>query len=169
MLTYFFPVEVRMRDFAVAVLGGQSLATPLSGPAAWLKLALGDSKVAQALRLWGAGPPSWVNLYRVLEVIESDVGGKIYEAGWAPKKEVTRFTHTPNRAETLGDQARHGKERTSPPRNPMSLADARSLLTRLLDRWLCEKGARGSVLPVQTAWGVKDTDLLSLDCAEQIK
>jgi len=47
--------------------------------------------------------------YKILEIIELDVGGSIYQEGWTNKSEATRFTQTANSAEALGDAARHAK------------------------------------------------------------
>jgi hypothetical protein len=102
----------------------------------WLKLAASDELVERALRLFGRGEPSWGTLYSVFEVVQSSVGGRMFEHDWVTKTEVKRFTHTANSPGALGDEARHGTESTEPPQVPMSLGEARELIDRLLTRWL---------------------------------
>ena len=75
----------------------------------------------------------------MFEIVQSDVGGKIIKAGWATKAEVERFTHTADSAVAVGDDARHGHEKFQPPKKPMSLADAKDLITRILKSWLDSK------------------------------
>jgi hypothetical protein len=104
-------------------------------PALWLNVAQNYEKVAHALRIWGKGPHDWINLYKILEIIESDVGGKIYQERWISKPEVTRFTQTANSAEALGDAARHAKKRIPPPPKPMTIQEAQHLIRELLKKW----------------------------------
>ncbi len=95
-----------------------------------------DPEVAKALRIFGSGDLDWRDLYVVFEVIEGDAGKAIREGDWASAAVIKNFKHTSNSVGALGDVARHGKESTQPPKNPMSLDDARSLVRNLLDRWL---------------------------------
>jgi hypothetical protein len=110
-------------------------------PALWLNVALTDEKVSHALRLWGRRKQDWVNLYRILEIIESDVGGLIYQENWVSKTNITRFTRTANSPEVLGDAARHAKKRDPPPRKPMRIHEAEDLMRGLLQRWVDSKKA----------------------------
>jgi len=48
--------------------------------------------------------------------------------GWATKKELSDFRQTANHPEGSGIHARHGHLNTEPPKNPMSLADAKRLI-----------------------------------------
>lgn len=105
----------------------------------WVELAERDAKVDKALRILITRETNWVNLYNILNVILSDVGGMIWQAGWATKSDVDRFTHTADSETILGDEARHGRERTAPPSNPMSLTDADSLIRKILRAWLAWK------------------------------
>lgn len=54
----------------------------------WINTALKNPNVAKALRLLGIYEHDWVSLYRLYEVIETDVGGtdKIASEGWANQK-----------------------------------------------------------------------------------
>ena len=107
-------------------------------------LARSDSAVAKALRLLSAADSnSWVGLYRIYEVVEADVGGEsaLKTCGWGSPADLKRFKHSANSVSVGGDAARHGKELTSPPNNPMSLEEAGSYVTYIVSAWLGSKGA----------------------------
>ncbi|MFQ5839585.1 MAG: hypothetical protein ACE5HK_02575 [Candidatus Methylomirabilales bacterium] len=98
---------------------------------------LEDPAVEKALRLRNADALSWVELYRLYEVVEGDVSrSHIVGSGWAADSELTRFKHTANSERAAGDAARHGKEVTQPPKRAMTLSTARSLVDRILRAWI---------------------------------
>jgi len=90
----------------------------------------------KALRIYGLREHNWHNLYNIFEAIQSDVGSKIIDEGWATNSEITMFTQTANSEEAIGDEARHGNQRVEPPKNPMSLTEARLLIDRILENYL---------------------------------
>jgi hypothetical protein len=106
----------------------------------WIESAQKDDNVAKVLRLFGK-VLNWVNLYRIYEVIESDVGGihNIVKGNWATNNEIKRFKHTANNPGVAGDDARHGKQTTQPPPKPMSLSEAKSLVKSIFQKWIEEK------------------------------
>jgi hypothetical protein len=111
----------------------------------WLDVALKDPVVSTALRLRDKSGLDWVQLYRLYEVIEDDTPkSEIVQNGWASKSEIDRFKHTANSPGALGDEARHGKERTQPPAHPLNLSEARSLIGRVLRQWISSKVAAGA-------------------------
>jgi hypothetical protein len=107
----------------------------------WIKATESDTNVAKVLRLLGDSSHDWVSLYRLLEVVEADVGGLdgISDQGWATKTALRGFKHTANSPGAVGDSARHGTENTQPPARPMDLAEARSLINFIVHNWLCAK------------------------------
>lgn len=107
----------------------------------WLKLGLIDANVAKALRLFGTDEHNWASLYRLYEVIEEGVGGldKIVNNGWATKSFIKRFKHTANSPGAVGDEARHGKESTTSPPDPMVISEARAFVELILHNWLRSK------------------------------
>ena len=110
-----------------------------SDPAStWLTKALATPEAARALRLRDKSPLLWTDLYRLFEVIVEGAGGadEVAAAGWASHVQLRRFKHSANSVKTAGDQARHGVEGTDPPADPMTIAEARSLVDILLARWL---------------------------------
>ena len=54
--------------------------------ARWLELAERDAKVDKVLRILVTRETNWVNLYNILDVVLSDVGGMIWQAGWAAER-----------------------------------------------------------------------------------
>lgn len=137
-------IVVRSKTSSVKLTVNGGKETPqVPLPAVWAAVAKDDEKVLQALRLWANNPDSWDNLYKILEVIESDVGGAIYRNAWVSKKEVNRFTQTANSPEALGDEARHAKKRVSPPPKPMTIQEAKQLMKTLLEKWIASKTPSG--------------------------
>lgn len=139
--TYFeLEKTVTMRDSVGATIDGREVhqADPIPD---WIKVAQSNKNVAKVLRLIGNFGYDWVNLYRIYEIIESDVGGssKITQKGWATKKAIRRFKHTVDSVGAIGDPARHGMEETQPPKNPMIFSEAKSLIETILYNWLRSK------------------------------
>lgn len=95
-----------------------------------------DANVTRVLRLFGSGMHTWVNLYKIYEIIESEIGREIVNRGWVNKDTIRNFKHTANSVSSAGDDARHGKELSAPPRSPMLLSEAESLIGKLLKNWL---------------------------------
>ncbi|MCI0560764.1 MAG: hypothetical protein MN733_19960, partial [Nitrososphaera sp.] len=128
-------VEIVKADGTIEVVA------PADKVPGWVRLGLADAKVAKALRLLGADEHDWVNLYRLYEVIEEDVGGlhQIANSGWSARTAIRRFKHTANSPGAVGDASRHGKESTSPPPDPMDIGEARALVELILHNWLRSK------------------------------
>lgn len=121
--------------------GSVEVVNPADKVPDWVNVALKNDNVAKALRLLGSDEHDWVSLYRLYEVIEADVGGIdiIASEGWATKKAIKRFKHTANSPGAIGDSARHGKESSDPPADPMDLGEAVPLVEVILHNWLRSK------------------------------
>lgn len=106
----------------------------------WVGAGLDDEAVGKVFRLFGQHH-DWVGLYRIFEVIEGDIGSvdKIAAQNWSTKTQMRLFKHTANSPMATGDVSRHGKETTEPPKNPMLLSEARSLIETLIHHWLRSK------------------------------
>lgn len=104
----------------------------------WTELSMNSEAIAQALRLASSGDFGWVNLYRIFEVIKKDCGGEVplVTKGWATKEEIVLFRHTANSPGALGKEARHGGEGSLPPKHPMKLHEAQSLVLRIIRCWI---------------------------------
>jgi hypothetical protein len=105
----------------------------------WVALTKMNQKVAKTLRLLGTREQSWAELYKLYELVHSDVGDKMFADGWATKKKIKLFTHTANSAGAIGDDARHAKEDSAPPPIPMSFSEAETLIKSVVMRWLRSK------------------------------
>jgi hypothetical protein len=105
----------------------------------WVTLTKMDQQVAKALRLLGTREQSWAELYKLYELVHSDVGSKMFVDGWATKKKINLFTHTANSVGAVGDDARHAKEDSAPPSVPMPLSEAETLIKNVVMRWLRSK------------------------------
>lgn len=97
-----------------------------------------DEVVQRALRIYGSREHDWVNLYRVFEIVQEEVGN-ITARGWATKGEIDSFKHTANSVGAVGDEARHGVQHTQPPKSPMDLEEAQSLIRTVMRSWLNSK------------------------------
>lgn len=111
--------------------------------ARWLPVAERDAAVVKALRLYGAGVDDWASLYRILEVIEEDAGGRKAMASYCgiPDGTLKLLKHTANSPDAVGDGSRHGVQTSSAPPSPMSLTEAQALITTALLAWVDRKAA----------------------------
>ncbi len=105
----------------------------------WLTVSTEDTKVEKALRIFLGRAGDWRDLTNILEVVLSDVGGRIWTDGWVSKAEVNRLTQTANSATALGDDARHGDDRVPPPASAMTHQEAHELIRSILQCWLMSK------------------------------
>jgi len=136
--------------YVIHVRSGERVAGPPEGSAyakefeEWARLARGDEKIAQVLRLWGSSPVhDWNTLYKLKELIEAAVGSDIPQRRWATKAELRRFDHTANSPAVLGHASRHAVQRGDPPARPMTIDEAQKLVMRLIRGWMGELGSRG--------------------------
>lgn len=72
------------------------------------------------------------NIYEI--IIKGDQKGKLN--GWISQHELDLFKHTSNHPEASGQEARHGYLKSQPPKNPMKLDEAITLINKLIDKWL---------------------------------
>jgi hypothetical protein len=128
--------ECRVRATAGAVLiGGEPAGqTPMPTGPAHAAIACSDGDVDDALTIMGGdAAPSWVELYRVYEIVKhtgrlSDV---LARAG-VSASEVDLFKRTANHPNTAGVLARHGRSKQAPPEAPILLTRARELISELV-------------------------------------
>ena len=141
------PGTYRIRGFAPTIImkrsnGTEEIRRPADGIPSLLALATTDNAIAKALRLRNVDSLGWVDLYRIFEVIESDMGrSAILANGWVTDADIKLFKHTANSVAAAGDQARHGKETTAPPAKPLALSEAGTLVDTLMRAWLAYKAS----------------------------
>ncbi len=124
---------------SIKLEGGQDIIRNLEFES-WMKLAEEDEIVKNVFRQITEFEPNWINLYKVYEIVNKDAGRTKIEQ-WTNKK-IGLFTHTANSQSAIGDDARHGVDKHDPPKEPMSLSEARALIRNLLKQWLqwkCEQ------------------------------
>ncbi|MBV8547102.1 MAG: hypothetical protein JO093_12920 [Acidobacteria bacterium] len=97
-----------------------------------LELAKKRPRLLVALQLWGEEPKMWPRLYRILEEIEQHLGIDVDKGGLCSSAERTRFMRTANTAEVAGSDSRHALGKFLPPSNPMTLSEAESFISRML-------------------------------------
>lgn len=140
------PAVIRFRAFAPTVKLTHADGTveefhPADPVKQWASVALSNDAVANVFRIFAGGTLDWVNLYRIVEIVASDVGGldAIDANGWATKSSMRLFKQTANSPGALGLDARHGAETTQPPKHPMTISEARSLVNSIVHAWLRSK------------------------------
>ena len=134
--------QVHCRTFATATIvradGSVEETRPADPVREWTGLAAGDKAVATVLSLLGTKTADWVNLYRIYEIVDEDSGG-IERRRWATKTTIRNFKHTANHPEVTGLDSRHGRMSGDPPKKPMLLGEAKSLIYSITLAWLREK------------------------------
>jgi hypothetical protein len=117
-------------------VNGVAQSDPRSGRAASL-LAAASRKpaLADALALIGRASPTWAELYLVFELVESNIGGKMFENGWISAVDEKQFSQTVNSYTALGRHGRHGKNRGSPPAVALNHGQAIKLMRALVLGW----------------------------------
>jgi len=100
-----------------------------------------EQPVEKVLRMYGSSDLNYRDLYVIYEVVEDDLGGIDAAAGVSGinKTDLKRFKHTANSVAVLGDAARHGAESTDPPKQPMALEQARTIIDKLVRAWIGSK------------------------------
>jgi hypothetical protein len=112
----------------------------------WIEIGLGDDDVARAFYLYGSLEPGWKNLYMVIEVIEDDLGGEnaLLNSGLPSVADIKRLKQTANSYRALGREARHATLVTDPPKSPMTLEQANTVVRNLMRAWLLSKRAQSA-------------------------
>jgi hypothetical protein len=134
------PVTIQIRGSPIGFTfrradGSEEVHRPADPAAKWLKASGSDPRVARALRLLGKDPLLWVDVARLMELIESAVPRERLDQ-WVSKNRRDLLIRTANSAGAVGDEARHGVERVVPPPSPMPLSEAATLVKDLSTRWL---------------------------------
>lgn len=143
----FFEEKMNIRDsfeWEVAAANGTVTRGSSSSPMAeWIQLALTDENVAKAMKLMAEDGESWDSLYKLFELVRANLkeiyAKRIYEKGWATKEEISDFTQTANSYAAIGLEARHSVDKNDPPEVPMSHADAKGLVQKIVQAWISDK------------------------------
>lgn len=82
---------------------------------------------------------TWINLYKVFEIIRDDVGGqknieKLYDKKW-----IKIFTQAAQSRDLLGDDARHAAKKYKVPEIELSIYDAHKIIRGIFHNWILKK------------------------------
>jgi len=106
----------------------------------WSELVARDPKVAEALYYSGESQ-DWGSLYKVYEIIQTDLGKKIFKLSEQGKSKHELFTKTAQ-WEMRHSHAWLLQQKLVPPEEPMTLAAATRLVQTTLVNWLRWKIAK---------------------------
>lgn len=112
------------------------VSTPIDPVAEWFSLSLTNQHVRNALNRLAKAELDWGDLYAILDAVNADVANRVYDDSWATEQEVKLFKHTANNVQALGEEARHALPAWIPPADPMTYAAARTLIERIVVKWL---------------------------------
>ena len=101
-----------------------------------LRVALRSTPACDALRILARPTLTWSDLYLLYELVQDNGGGKMVDYGWISGADDSSFTRTANSYRTLGIDSRHGRDRGSPPAQPMPLNTAVVVMRHLALAWL---------------------------------
>lgn len=121
------------------LIDGVPVVKPAPTAPGLLALAETTPEVAEVLDLAGRSDLSWVDIYKVYEIIRHDAAGaRSPDAkGWASVREQRAFTASANRQEVSGSAARHARAAVEKsPRLTMTLREAQAFIRELATSWL---------------------------------
>ncbi len=133
-------IEGRSKLRVEVFVDGQPVPPPPPRGPDYVSLAISNSDVRDALRILGdaAVKPSWVDLYKVFEIVRHAVGGQqsLLAQEWTSKSELSRFTRSAQHQDVSGDGARHARATGDIPTKAMSLDEAKEYILRLARLWI---------------------------------
>jgi hypothetical protein len=135
--------EMRIKGGSLrVVIGGELQPDPAEGAVSPLMRAVSrSSRAHDALIIIGRPSLTWSELYLLFELVEAEVGGRMYELGWISRTNADLFTRTANSYSVLRSGGRHGKDRGDLPTQPMQYGPAVTLIRVLVLAWLSHVGA----------------------------
>ena len=98
-------------------------------------------KARKIFRLMQVGDLSFATIYKIVEILQSEKGSALYK--WVSKNKIDLLMRTANHNKAIGDEARHGVSNVEPPKIPMKLEEARSIVSILVDKFLAELNSEG--------------------------
>lgn len=92
-----------------------------------------DSKIKDVFHFYSQ-PTTWINLYKIYEIIRDDTGDKRI-IQFLSKKELSRFKATAQSRKQIGDNARHAAKKFIGHTEPMTIEEADCLIKTLITNW----------------------------------
>ena len=103
----------------------------------WIELSEIDENIRKVFRLLNYGLDSFVNMYRIYEIIRNDLGKSYLKILEIDKSEIDRFTGSANRPDASGELARHGYLPGEPMKQPpMRLGEANNFVYEMIYKWI---------------------------------
>jgi hypothetical protein len=104
------------------------------------RVALDNENIGKALQWVSRRPTTWGNLYKAFELVRAYGRNEreMIAGRWASRGEISLFRRTANSVGAIGDDARHGVDQEVPPKQPMDLPTAATLVRRLVKAWIEE-------------------------------
>jgi len=133
-----FHVRDTLTIHTITCDGKKSVSNPAEPIISINTIAQLDAQVKMVCQYIGQDFDSWGNLYKIFEVIESDGFPPIQRDGQY-KKMSDRFRRTANSFSASGLDSRHSKDTIPPPKNPMSITDAKIFIKTIFHEWLVTK------------------------------
>jgi len=122
----------------------------------WIELSEMDENIRKVFRLLSYGLDSFVNMYRVYEIIRNDLGKSYLRILEIDKSEIDRFTGSANRPDASGELARHGYLPGEPMKQPpMGISEAYDFIYRMIYKWIHYK-VKTNTRVSNLDWDAKD-------------
>lgn len=121
---------------ALSAIGSENVVPTETQAQQLLKTARENRHLHIALLLLAMPRVSWPHLYRALEEIEAHIGAKPDDAGLCLGTDYVRFKRSANSGEVAGTDSRHRVGKYEPPKQPMTLQDARNFVRHCLNEAL---------------------------------
>jgi hypothetical protein len=104
----------------------------------WLLKADVHKSVKNALHFFNENETTWINLYKVYDIIEEDLGGekallRFFQDG------IKDFKYIANNYLAIGDHARHANQKHPAPKRILTLNEAYSIIKNLFEKWVLTK------------------------------
>lgn len=133
--------EGRSRAYAPAIVTGRPGEPPRKAPPVGpmlLTVAGSNYDVAEVLDIMGrVEAPNWSDLYKVYEIIEhTGTLSSAMNAAAVSENRMSLFRRTANHEKASGPDARHSRSKQDPPKNPMTIEEARRLISALIQTWV---------------------------------
>jgi hypothetical protein len=103
----------------------------------WIEVAQQNENIEKVFKLLNYGLNSYVNMYRIYELIKHDLGNSFCNILGMDNVQIKRFTATANRPDASGELARHGYMTGGPMKQePMSLEEASAFMYENIYKWI---------------------------------
>ncbi|MFD0959015.1 hypothetical protein [Paenibacillus chungangensis] len=129
-------IRVRASTQIIRADGTIEICNPADSVSNWLDLSQKNELINKVFKLISHDSDSWIGLFKIFEVIDKDSGIRSFSS--VSSENLKRFTQTANSYKAVGMEARHALD-YEPPKKPMNITEARSLIYIVVNEWLRQK------------------------------